>query len=429
MILIRCGKLIDGLGGVPPVDQAILVDEGRISAVGPIDEIVPKAPQDAEEVDLTEYSVIPGLIDHHTHLTLAGDLRDYVRQFEDRDESMALVGAMNMRRHLEAGITTTGDLGARDMIAFSLRDAVHRGYLPGPRLVLCGRSITCTGGHFHMCNETADGTEEMRKAVRRLVHQGADCIKMMACGGGTAGTDPTRASYSTEEMRAAVDEAHGLGRFTVTHCRATEAIRRSVEAGVDIVEHVQFLEPDPTMDVLVEVVDATNMVRFDPEVGQMMADASTWVSPTLQGWVRYRRILSLRVRRDAGRLTQVEADTLSSLEKRAETLFDLFGSILEYVPRDRILAGTDSGPGPMSFGHVDYELQVLVWAGLTPMEALLAATRNPAKAMGLGDEIGTIEPGKIADLVAVDGDPTREIEAVGRVRAVFQAGKEVVTPY
>ena len=239
------------------------------------------------------------------------------------------------------------------------------------------------------------------------------------------GTDPTRPSYSTGEIRAAVSEAHELGRPVIAHCRATEALRRSVEAEVDILEHVQFLEPDDVLNPGAETVDAIDMVKFDPEVAKMMADAGTFVSPTLQGWTRYRRILTLRTNREEGRLTDTEASELSALEKRAEALFDLFGKVLEYVPRDRILAGTDSGPGGMSFGHVDYELQVLAWAGLTPMEALLSATHNPARALRLDNEIGTIEVGKVADLVAVQGDPSLDVGAFSRVKAVFQAGKRI----
>ena len=422
---IRCGKLIDGTGAGARADHAIVIEEGRIAAIGPADQIEPRVSRDAEDIDLRDYCLIPGLIDHHTHFTLAGDGRGYVDQFGRSDESMALVGAMNLRRHLEAGVTTAGDLGARNMIAFNLRDAVQRGYLPGPRLIVCGRSVTCTNGHFHMCNETADGADEIRRAVRRLVHQGADCIKIMACGGGTAGTDPTRPSYSTEEIRAAVNEAHGFGRPVIAHCRATEALRRSVEAEVDILEHVQFLEPNDALNPGAEVVDAIDMVKFDPDVAKMMADAGTFVSPTLQGWTRYRRILTLRANREEGGLTDTKASELSALEKRAEALFDLFEKVLEYVPKDRILAGTDSGPGGMSFGHVDYELQVLVWAGLTPMEALLSATNNPARALCLDNEIGTIEVGKVADLVAVHGDPSLDVGALSRVKAVFQAGKRI----
>lgn len=424
-IMIRCGKLIDGTGAEARASHAVLIEGGRIVAVGPVDQIAAQCPPNVEEIDLQDSCLIPGLIDHHAHFTLAGDGRDYVDQFDRADESMALVGAMNLRRHLEAGITTAGDLGARNMIAFNLREAVQRGYLPGPRLIVCGRSVTCTNGHFHMCNETADGTDEIRKAVRRLVHQGADCIKIMACGGGTAGTDPTRASYSTEELRAGADEAHDLGRFVVSHCRATEALRRSAAVGIDIVEHVQFLEPAVAIDIHSEVVDAIDMVKFDPEVAEMMAEAGTFISPTLQGWTRYRRILILRNKRDADDFTDAESSELTALETRAEALFDLFRKVLEHVSKDLILAGTDSGPGVMSFGHIDYELQVLVWAGLTPMEALLSATRNPARALGLENEIGTIEVGKVADLAAVHGDPSVDIGALSRVEAVFQAGKRI----
>ena len=129
---IRCGKLIDGTGAGARADHVIVIDAGRVAAIGPADQIEARVSRNAEDIDLRDYCLIPGLIDHHTHLTLAGDGRGYVDQFGQSDESMALVGAMNLRRHLGAGITTAGDLGARNMIAFNLRDAVQRGYLPRP---------------------------------------------------------------------------------------------------------------------------------------------------------------------------------------------------------------------------------------------------------------------------------------------------------
>ena len=173
-------------------------------------------------------TLLPGLVDAHAHISLAGDGRTYEQMFLDPDELMTLIGLHTMRVHLKSGVTTLRDNGARNRTAFLLREGLERGYYDGPRLLLCGRPITCTGGHFHWCNEVADGEAEIRKAVRRLVHEGADHIKVMASGGGTRGTIPGRASYSTEELRAAADEAHQLGRLTVVHCRAKESMVRAV---------------------------------------------------------------------------------------------------------------------------------------------------------------------------------------------------------
>ena len=325
---------------------------------------------------------------------------------------MVLTGAMNLRRHLQAGITTIREHGARNRVGFMVKEGVQRGYIAGPRMLVSGRPMTCTGGHFHMCNEVADGEVEIRRSVRRLVHEGADYIKIMASGGGTAGTIPGRASYSTAELHAAVHEAHHFHRLTAAHCRAKESMVRAVEAGIDLMEHAEFLEPD-------------GQLRFDSELAEMMVEAGIWVSPTLQAWTRYPRVVSLRERREMGTLHLTEEDELKALEARMEGRLDLVRRMLDFGMRDRLVPGTDSGVSDLMFGHLDYDLQLLVAVGFTPAEALLAATRISAEAIGLADEIGTLEPGKAADLVVFEGDPTVDIGACSRVTAVFQGGRRI----
>ncbi len=411
-LLILASRLADGLGGALRADQAALVEGGRIRAVGQRETVRRQAAPDVEVVDLGAACLAPGLIDSHTHLSLAGDGRSYVEMFADTDEMMVLTGAVNMQRHLTAGITTIREHGARNRVGFTLKEGLARGYIPGPRMLVSGRPITCTGGHFHMCNEVADGEEEIRRSVRRLVHEGADYIKIMASGGGTAGTIPGRASYETAELRAAVHEARGFGRLTAAHCRARESMLRAVEAGIDLMEHAEFLDPD-------------DQLRFDPKIAEMMAESGIWVSPTLQAWTRYPRIVELRGRRDVGGISSEEAAELEALEARAELRLDVMRRLLDYGVRDRVVPGTDSGVGSLAFGHLDYDLQLLVRAGFTPGEALVSATRLSAEAIGMGNEIGTVEPGKVADLVAFDGDPTEDVGAFSRVAAVFQAGRRI----
>ncbi len=412
-VLILADRLFDGVNGSVQRAQAVLVTGARIVDVGPAarlrQEIAPATPI----IDLGDACLAPGLIDGHTHLSLAGDGRAYAAMFSESDEMMVLTGAMNLRRHLTAGITTIREHGARNQVGFVLREGVQRGYIPGPRMLVSGRPITCTGGHFHMCNEIADGEDEIRRAVRRLVHEGANYIKIMASGGGTAGTIPGRASYSTAELHAAVHEAHHFHRLTAAHCRAKESMVRAVEAGIDLMEHAEFLDPD-------------NQMRFDPKLAEMMAEAGIWISPTLQAWTNYPRLVALRDRQRAGTITPDEEQALHAMEQRAETRLDIMRRLLEYNVRTRIVPGTDSGVGSLAFGHLDYDLQLLVQVGFTPAEALLSATRISAEAIGLADEIGVIQAGKVADLVAFDGDPTQAIDAVSRVVAVFQAGVRVI---
>ena len=410
MIIIKTGHLIDGHGGPPITGQSIVVKKNRIQSIEPSEVFNNQLPSVAEIIDLSDYYVAPGLIDAHTHLSLAGDGRPYCEMFSDADEMMVLTGAMNMHRHLSAGITTIREHGARNRIGFTLKEGLARGYIHGPRLLVSGRPITCTGGHFHMCNEVADGEEEIRKSVRRLVHEGADYIKIMASGGGTAGTIPGRASYTTAELHAAVHEAHHFHRLTVAHCRARESMVRAIEAGIDLMEHAEFLDPD-------------DQLRFDPKIAEMMAESGIWISPTLQAWTRYPRIVELTRKRDDDSISPDENIELDNLEGRIELRLDIVRRMLDYGLLERIIPGTDSGVGKLAFGHLDYDLQLLVRVGFTPAQALAAATRISAEAIGLEDSIGTIEPGKMADIVAFDGDPTTDILALSRVVAVFQAGR------
>ena len=410
-LVLTADRLFDSTNGTTVSNQGVLIEAGRISRRGPGEEIQKSAPPGTQCIDFGDACISPGLIDSHTHLSLAGDGRVYAEMFTDTDEMMVLTGAMNMKRHLDAGITTIREHGARNRVGFTLKEGLARGYIPGPRMQVSGRPITCTGGHFHFCNEVADGEGEIRRSVRRLVHEGADYIKVMASGGGTAGTIPGAATYTTDELHAAVHEAHHFHRLTAAHCRAKESMVRAVEAGIDLMEHAEFLEPDGEM-------------RFDSKIAEMMAESGIWVSPTLQTWTQYPRIVELRVKRESG-ISELEEDELHRLEDRAETRLDIMRKMLEYGMQDRVVPGTDSGVNAIAFGHLDYDLRLLVEVGFTPAEALVSATRISAEAMGIAGEIGTLESGKIADLVVFEGDPSVDITACSKVAAIFQAGNRI----
>ena len=410
--LIRCAGLVDGTGRAPLLDAAIRIEDGRVTAVGPSGALRAQPGEEVEEHDFGGYFVCPGLIDEHTHLGLAGDGRSYEEMAEDPDEIMVLAGVRNLALHLRAGVTTLRDNGARNMVGFAIREGANRGYFPSPRMLVCGRPIVATKGHFWWCNEEADGEAEIRKAVRRLVHEGADHIKVMASGGGTRGTIPGRASYSTEELRAAADEAHQLGRLTVVHCRAKESMVRAVEAGLDLMEHAEFLDPDGVM-------------RYDAELAEAMRAAGIWVSPTLQA-AGYPTVLALRARRDCPGWTAADEARLQAAETRVETRVGHFGQMLEAGLLPRMVAGSDSGCGNLAFGHLQYDLELMHRGGMTAMQVLESATRVTAEAIGFADQLGTLEVGKIADLIVVDGDPSRDVGALSQIRAVFKDGSRVV---
>ena len=413
MLLIRCDSLFDGTGRPTRHNQSVLIEERRIKAVGPVAQVERVTPPGTARLDLGHACLLPGLIDGHTHASLPGDGRPYADQIGISDALMVGVAARNLSLHLNAGVTTVRDHGARNMVGFTIRKAVTRGHIRGPRMLVSGRPITRPDGHFHWCNETAAGPDATRAAVRRLVRDGADYIKVMATGGGTEGTDPGAASYSVEELRAIVEEAHSLGRRTAAHARATEGMSRAVDAGLDLLEHVEFNEPD-------------GRPHFNPAVAAKIAKAGTYVSPTLQVLTDYQRIIRLREDAAHGSLPAKGERELAQLEQTLDAYLDRFRRFLESGIADRVAPGTDCGPFGTAFGHLDYELQLLVAAGYRPAEAVVAATRRAAEAAGLDHEIGTIVPGKLADLVAVDGDPTRDINAISRVVAVFQEGRRVL---
>src|SRR5262249_14175764 len=364
------------------------------------------------EYDFRRWWVTPGLLDEHTHLGLAGDGRTYEEMALDPDELMILAGVQNLRRHLAAGVTTLRDNGARNRVGFMLREGGCRGYLPGPRLLACGRPITATRGHFWWCNEQADGEAEIGKAVRRLVHEGADHIKIMASGGGTLGTVPRRGSVSTAELRAAAAGGHAFGKLTVVHCRAKESMVRAIAAGLDLMEHAEFLDPDGVM-------------RYDTAIADQLREAGIYVSPTLQA-SGYPTVLALREKRERPGLTPAEEERLAASEERVNTRVQHFGWLLEAGLLPRMVAGSDSGCGNLAFGHLDYDRQLMVRGGMTPAQVLESTTRVTAEAIGFGDQLGTLTPGKLGDLIAVEGDPSRDVTALSRVRAVFQGGQRVL---
>ena len=410
--VLRADRLFDGIRTTPRTHSALLLNEERIEAVGPAKEIEQAAGPTASTINYGDACLSPGLIDGHTHTTLAGDGRPYADLFRETDEIMALVGVKNLLAHLRSGVTTVREHGSRNLLGFTLREGLQRGYFSGPRMLVSGRPITQPNGHFHFCNGTAQTEEEIRSAIRQLVSEGADYIKIMASGGGTEGTEPGKASYSSAELEAAVHEAHHLGVLTAAHCRATESMARALQAGIDLMEHAEFLSEDGAL-------------AFDPKIAQQLADDDIFISPTLQAWTNFPRIVELTNRRSLGRFGLAQEAELQRLQVRKHERLDIMRRLLDYGIHDRIVPGTDSGPGLIAFGHMDYDLQLLVESGLTAGEALVAATQTSARAIGRDSDLGTLEPGKIADITVFTGDPTQDISKVSDVRAVYSEGRLV----
>ena len=288
--VISAKTLIDGMGGPPLQRPIVVVEDGRITAVGQQGKAQPPQRAGVRELAFPEGHLLPGLIDVHTHLMFGtvGErgYRDgpYEAVIErDTDEIMLLRAAHNTHMHLSAGVTTLRDCGARNRITFDLREGARQGLVTAPRLLLSGRPVTITGGHFFWCNGEADGEDGVRNAVRQLVKEGSDFIKIMASGGGTAITDNRKRSYGVGELRAIVEEAHAHGKLTTAHCLATQSMVNALDAGVDMMEHGGFIEPDGSY-------------VFRPEIAERIAQQGMYVSPTVQTGYRGREALLERLR-------------------------------------------------------------------------------------------------------------------------------------
>ncbi|MBM4409092.1 MAG: amidohydrolase family protein [Chloroflexi bacterium] len=374
---IAADRLVDGTGAPAREGIEVVVRDGRIAALEP-------ARADSGARRYPGATLLPGLVDAHVHLSLPGDGRTYEQMALDTDARMVEHGLRNAALHLAAGVTTVRDNGARNRLGFAIRDLIAAG-APGPRVLASGRPVTQRGGHFWWCGAEADTEGECREAVDRLVAEGADHIKLMASGGGTAGTDPGAASYSVAALATIIGRARDHGRRTTAHCRAAGAVERALDADVDCIEHVEFLTSDGS-------------ARRDPALVRRLTASDTWLSPTLQAFAGpdlARRLDDVRAFLDAGM-------------------------------EERILFGTDAGPFDVPFGQAAFGVQLLAQAGMTPLQAIAAATSRPALALGVEADAGTIAPGRRADLLIVEGDPSRDLDTLERVVAVYQGGRLVI---
>ena len=410
-VLIRAARVFDGLGGPPTVDGAVLIQDGRILEVGPA--LALRPPDSTPAHDYPDATLLPGLIDTHVHLNGFGDGRVGDDLATLPDELLLLQSAQNARRHLESGVTTLRECGAKGRTTFMLREALRRGIGAGPQLVLCGRPITITGGHLWYFGEETDGVDSIRRAVRRLVKEGADFIKVAATGGSTRTSYATRAAFTLDELHALVDEAHRFGRPVAAHCSGSQGVAMAVDAGMgegDTIIHCVFRDVDGTQ-------------RFDEDLAKRVAGSGAWVDMTLAQAGSRERQLKAHVER-AGSATDAEQRELASLEKGRQVRADHFRRLLELGAR--MVSGSDSSWGHYPIGEFQYEVIDHAEYGMGAIPALLTATRDAATCLRLQDETGTLEPGKRADLLVVAGDPTQSVRDLLAVREVYQAGERVI---
>lgn len=392
--VVRAGKLLDVRTGKMLSDQAIIVENGKIVSVGP-----DSGTQDASVtvIDLSGKTVLPGLIDAHTHITF--DPRFGYDRLAISVPREALIGAKNARITLLAGFTTIRNLGASEFADIALRDAINAGDVPGPRMDASGPALSITGGH---CDDNllpyewhatqvgvADGVENVQHKVREIIKYGADVIKICATGGVLSlGDNPQHSQFTQAELNAMVADAHRLGRKVAAHAHGAEGIRWAAEAGVDSIEHGSYIDDDAIA---------------------AMKQHGTYLVPTL-----YLGDWFLENASKTGVPPAMLAKGKEVMPAARKNVAHAFASGV------KVAFGTDAAVYP--HGLNAHEFAVMVKLGLTPLQAIQAATVNNADLLGWPDKVGVVEPGHYADIIAVEGDPLQDVTTLERVKFVMKGG-------
>ncbi|GAA5525397.1 uncharacterized protein Rv2915c [Microbulbifer aestuariivivens] len=400
-IAIYAGQLFDSERGQLLPGRTIHIADGRIQSVQ-----AGFAKRARERlVDLRGYTVLPGLMDMHTHLAYEFGPRTYTETFTWNAADYALRGADTARRTLEAGFTTVRDLGDRDNVTVSLRNAINAGTIAGPRIFTAGKSIATTGGHADPTNGhrqslmgspgpaegVVNGSDSARQAVRQRYKDGADLIKITATGGvlsvAKSGQNP---QFMPDELEAIVKTAKDYGFTVAVHAHGKEGMERAIRAGVDSIEHGTYMDSE-TMD--------------------LMKRHNTWYVPTILAgeWVTEKSAVD-------GFFPEVVRSKAATIGPQIQNTF-----AEAYKRGVKIAFGTDSGVS--RHGDNGREFELMVRAGMTPADAIRSATWNAAQLLNAEDQLGSIAPGRHADIIAVKGDPLQDISALQRVRFVMKGGK------
>jgi imidazolonepropionase-like amidohydrolase len=414
---LRGGTLIDATGA-DPISPAVLVMDGDwITAVGREGEV--EIPADAQVIDVTGQTILPGMINSHAHLHWDGvhDLKEQC--LTDTTEVVSIKAAMNLRRSLQAGVTTIRETGSRIGLLFEVQRAKAAGLVTGPRIFHCGSHLCITGGHTYFFGHEVDSVDEVRKAVRWEIKHGATWIKLMGASAREEALSGTLAQqqapwlhlparpgqrrsriypdFTRAEIETAVFEAHRAGRRVCVDVFDPGAMRDFFEAGVDCLEHGGPL---------------------DEELIQMMVDKGIWLVPTLSP-----SYLQVEHGEEIG-LAPFE------IERRRQSIArgGRGTKIAEAAQAGvKIAMGTDAGSPAVPHNEVVREIEIMVELGIceTPMDGIITSTRHGAELLGVAEDLGTLEPGKLADVIVVEGDPLRDLSRLRDVKQVFLGGELV----
>lgn len=402
-IVVKAGHLLDVRSGKVLSNQTVVIEDGKIVSVGPASDI--KSVSADTVIDLSNATVLPGLIDAHTHLTM--DPNDIGYQgLAISIPRQALIGAKNARVTLEAGFTTVRNVGADGYTDVALRDAINAGDVPGPRMLVSGPLLGITGGHcdnnllpyeYHAVGDgVADGIAGVQHKVREVIKYGADLIKICATGGVLSmGDDPQHSQYTLEEMKAIVADAHRLGRKVAAHAHGAQGILWASEAGVDSIEHGSYID--------------------DAGIASMK-EHGTYLVPTLYlgDW-----FLANAQNLHVPPAMLAKAKVVMPIARK--NIAHAFASGV------KVAFGTDAAVYP--HGMNAHEFAVMVSLGMTPLQSIQAATINAADLLGWSGKVGAIESGNWADLIAVDGDPVQDVTVLEHVKFVMKGGAVVKNAY
>jgi imidazolonepropionase-like amidohydrolase len=384
MIALKAQQLIDGTGQPPVLNGIILVEGNKILGVGSEAQVM--VPADAKWIDLGEATLLPGLIESHTHLSVCPECGYEPERLGLPDADLAFRWAKNARTLLRLGVTTARIPGERNHVDFAYRRAWEAGFVRGPRVVISGPGLQARHGHGAGFIVLVDGVEDVRRAVRENIRAGADFIKIFITGGtGTLGTPVTTSYYTEAEIAAAIEEAHRVGKPIAAHAHGGSGAKFAVKEGVDNLEHGAFM---------------------DEELIELLVRHKTWLNPNL----------ALYFRQPQSGENPLPPEVMQKRNEARDNLAIMFPKAVQAGVR--IVAGTDGRHEQMWF-----ELACMVQLGVSPIDAIMAATKHGAETCRLEDRLGTLEVGKIADVIAVRGDPLADITAMKNIAFVMQDGR------
>ena len=396
IVAVKAARLIDGLGGAPISNAVVLIDNDRITGVG----AGLSVPPGAQVIDLGAATVLPGFIDCHTHVTGQPGDNFYEDLFKRSPIDEAITAHVYAKRTLEAGFTTIRDVGSEEFVDIALKKAINHGDIPGPRMLVAGLALSATGGHgdlngyspylsFKTFSGVADGIDAIRKLIRTDVRQGADVIKVLATAGVLSEEDSEGApQYSQEELDTVVQEANMWERRVAAHAHGAEGIKRAIRAGVNSVEHASFIDDEG--------------IRLAKEKGTFLVMDIYNDDYIMTEYAR--RGYPQAILEKEKRVGRTQRENFRKAWKAGV----------------KMAFGTDAGVYP--HGDNARQFAKMVEWGMTPMEAIRAATGSAAELLGWGDRIGTLQKGRFADLIAVNGDPLADITILQKVQFVMKGG-------